>query len=101
MAETHLLGPLGHAQGREEMEKNAINQFMGILPGIIGIHEKSPLNRRPRVCTRNRLVSFLGFLYCSHRIRTRPPVRLGTVRAGSGATRAGVYLGSLLLSTPS
>ena len=36
----------------------------------------------------------------SHRICTRAPVRLGTVRAGSGATRAGVYLGSLLISTP-
>ena len=29
-----------------------------------------------------------------------PPVRLGTIRAGSGVTRAGVYQGSLLLSTP-
>ena len=29
-----------------------------------------------------------------------PPVRLGTVQAGSGVTRAGVYQGSLLISTP-
>ena len=35
----------------------------------------------------------------SHRIRTCPPVRLGTVQAGSGMTRAGVYQGSLLIST--
>jgi len=30
----------------------------------------------------------------------RAPVRLGTVRAGSGVTRAGVYQGPLLISTP-
>ena len=30
----------------------------------------------------------------------RTPVRLGTVRARFGITRAGVYLGSLLISTP-
>ena len=29
-----------------------------------------------------------------------PPVRLGTVQAGSGMTHAGVYQGSLLISTP-
>ena len=29
----------------------------------------------------------------------RAPVRLGTVQAGSGMTRAGVYQGSLLIST--
>lgn len=29
-----------------------------------------------------------------------PPVRLGTVQAGSGTTRAGVYQGSLLFSIP-
>ena len=41
----------------------------------------------------------IGYTYYSHRIRTRPPVKLGTVRAGSGMTRAGVYQGSLLIST--
>ena len=46
---------------------------------------------------RSRLDSFY---HRSHHIRTRPLVRLGTVRAGSGATRAGVYLGPLLISTP-
>lgn len=42
----------------------------------------------------------LDFIYRSHRIRARTPVRLGTARAGSGMTRAGVYLGTLLISTP-
>ena len=41
----------------------------------------------------------IGYDFRSHRIRTRPPVRLGTVQAGSGMTRAGVYQGSLLIST--
>lgn len=53
--------------------------------------------RRPRILMRSRLDSFH---HRSHRICTRTPVRLGTVRAGSGMTRAGVYLGSLLISTP-
>ena len=53
--------------------------------------------RRPRTSVRSHLDSFY---HHSHRIRTRPLVRLGTVRAGSSATRAGVYLGSLLISTP-
>ena len=41
----------------------------------------------------------IGYRYRSHRIRTRPLVRLGTVWAGSSMTRAGVYQGSLLIST--
>ena len=35
-----------------------------------------------------------------HRIRSSRPGGSGTVRDGSGKTRAGVYQGSLLLSTP-
>ena len=57
-----------------------------------------PLDRRPQAQTRSRLE--IGIIYHSHRIRTRPPVRLGTVQAGFGVTRAGVYQGSLLISTP-
>lgn len=56
-----------------------------------------PLERLPRANARDRLDSFH---HHSHRIRTRTPVRLGTVRAGSGVTRAGVYQGPLLISTP-
>ncbi len=43
-----------------------------------------------------KLVSFI-FLTA---FAARAPVRLGTVQAGFGVTRAGVCLGSLLISTP-
>lgn len=62
------------------------------------IIRKFPLERRPQEQARSRLRFVI--IYHSHRICTRAPVRLGTVRAGFGITRTGVCLGSLLISTP-
>ena len=92
--------PLGHAQGREEIEKNAINQFMGVVPGIVGIQCKYPLRQAAPALNPEPPGIIFGFPFVLTAFAARAPVRLGTVRAGSGVTRTGVYLGSLLLSTP-
>lgn len=38
VTERDLFGPLSHAMKREQVVKNAVDQIMGILPVIIGIH---------------------------------------------------------------
>ena len=99
MTERDLLRSLSHAQVGEEIVKNVVDQVTGILPGIVCIHANIPSTSG---LGSEHVAAWYHFWvsYRSHRIRTRPPVRLGTVQAGSGATRAGVYQGSLLLSTP-
>ena len=68
-----------------------------VLLSLVFIHE-IPLERRSRANTQDRLelISYIALTTFA----ARTPVRLGTTRAGSGVTRAGVYQGSLLISTP-
>lgn len=68
-----------------------------VLLSLVFIHE-IPLERRSRANTQDRLelISYIALTTFA----ARTPVRLGTTRAGSGVTRAGVYQGPLLISTP-
>ena len=90
VAELDLLGTLHHALGRQQVFENMVDHGVGFLPVcIICIHPWiSPI----------MIKSILSFV--SPYLQLAPRWIKGTVRTEGGYLLTGVFLGSLLLSTP-